>query len=244
MRHFTVRWFFALAFVSIATCGPVAAASNCAPADEYFGRYHLSILGIRNAIGDMTIKAHEQPERARAFLNSAELTEDAIHQWQNRYPQDSWLPKTIFSLERLYVTIGTPKSAEHAVNTAAWLNRSFPDTQFAQMGREELASLTSSDDGTATTPDSPAELGMVPALSDTTIPPSDDTQMSVPTPQTLSAVSQGMASDQAAPADQSAAASTDANAQGYNASYDPDSGSMNVVPKPSSDHSVDITVQP
>ena len=173
MRRFAAHCLIGL--LSIATCGPALAASVNAPADEYFGRYHLSILGIRNAISDMTTKAHEEPEHASAFLNSAELAEDSIRQWQSRYPQDSWLPKTIFSLERLYVSIGNNESAEHAVQTAAWLDRSFPKTAFAEMGRTELASLSTSDDGNASTPDSPAMLGMVPALTDTTVPPSVDT---------------------------------------------------------------------
>lgn len=179
MRRLTVRAIVGFGLMSIATLSPVLAASTSAPADEYFGRYHLSILGIRNALSDMTNQAHGHPEKASAYLNSAELTEDAIHQWQARYPQDSWLPKIVFSLERLYVSIGTQDSAEHAVQTAAWLDKSFAQTQYAHMGRTELASLSTSDDGNASTPDSPQMLGMIPALADTTEPPVETTQDSV-----------------------------------------------------------------
>ena len=166
MRRFFASGLAALSLCAFATCTASAAASTSAPADEYFGRYHLSILGIRNAIFDMTTRAHGDSSKAAAFLNSAELTEDAIHQWQARYPQDAWLPKTIFSLERLYISLGTQEAAERAVATSAWLDKSFPQTGFAALGHNELANLSTSDDGSVATADSPAVLGMVPALAD------------------------------------------------------------------------------
>jgi hypothetical protein len=175
-----VRGFAALVFAAVSTCAPVLAASTSAPADEYFGRYHLSILGIRNAIAGMTNGAQQDPKSASRYLESAELTEDAIHQWQQRYPQDSWLPKTILSLETLYIAIGSDKGEKQAEATAAWLDKSFPGNAVAKAGHDELASANNSDDGGPSTADSPKVLGMVPALagdassSDTAKEPSED----------------------------------------------------------------------
>ena len=169
MPQMSLRWIATIAFAALSTCAPVLAASTSAPADEYFGRYHLSILGIRNSLADMTVRARQEPDRAVAFLESAELTEDAIQQWQNRYPEDTWLPKSIFALEGLYLTIGGAEGVKHGVGAAAWLDRSFPGTAFAQKGDDKLAALNNSDDGTPSAAGSPTLLGVVPVLADATV---------------------------------------------------------------------------
>ncbi len=186
MRRFTERFFVAFVGLMFATTGLVRAATNDAPADEYFGHYHLSILGIRNAITDMTQRAIAYPDRAASYLPSAELAEDAIHQWQNRYPQDSWLPKSILALEQLYVTIHTAESLQHAVQSAAWLDTSFPQSDYAAMGHAELANTTTSDDGTPTSSESPHILGVLPGLVQTASAgnTSDETDSSTSTTET------------------------------------------------------------
>ena len=82
---------------------PVARAkpAKCkvAPADEYFGKLKMSILGIRNVIKDQGLKVDVFPEKADSTLNSIELAEDAVHDWQHKYPCDSWLPGTIYAIE-------------------------------------------------------------------------------------------------------------------------------------------------
>src|SRR5450631_3857187 len=64
-----------------------------APADEYFGRFKLSLLGIRNIIHDMNI---EGDSSLALPMQEARIREVAgsLADWANRYPRDKWLPGT------------------------------------------------------------------------------------------------------------------------------------------------------
>ena len=111
-----------------------------APADEYFGRLKLSILGIRNTIKDMGLKADaDSSHAANVVMGSVGLTEDAIHDWEKKYPQDGWIPATIFSLERLYAKVDSDDARTHAKITMAWLVHDYPASAPAKMGKKELA---------------------------------------------------------------------------------------------------------
>jgi hypothetical protein len=111
-----------------------------APADEYFGRLKLSILGIRNTIKDMGLKADaDSSHAANVVMGSVGLTEDAIRDWEKKYPQDSWIPATIFSLERLYAKVDTDDARTHAKITMTWLVRDYPASPPAKVGKKELA---------------------------------------------------------------------------------------------------------
>jgi hypothetical protein len=111
-----------------------------APADEYFGRLKLSILGIRNTIKDMGLKADaDSSHAANVVMGSVGLTEDAIHDWEKKYPQDGWIPATIFSLERLYAKVDSDDARRHAKITMAWLVHDYPASAPAKIGKKELA---------------------------------------------------------------------------------------------------------
>src|SRR5476649_967841 len=64
-----------------------------APADEYFGRFKLSFLGIRNIIHDMNI---EGDSSLALPMQEARIREVAgsLGDWANRYPRDKWHPGT------------------------------------------------------------------------------------------------------------------------------------------------------
>jgi hypothetical protein len=115
------------------------AAPRCkvAPADEYFGRLKMSILGIRNTIKDQGIKADNDPDKATSTLGSIALTEDAIHDWQRKYPCDGWLPGTLYSLEHFYLKIHTDDGVKHVHATFAWLRKSYPKSRFVQVAQRE-----------------------------------------------------------------------------------------------------------
>lgn len=111
-----------------------------APADEYFGRLKLSILGIRNTIKDMGLKADADPAHAVAsVMGSVSLTEDAMHDWERKYPADSWIPPAILSLERLYAKVDSDAARAHAKAAMAWLVHDYPKSAPARIGRKELA---------------------------------------------------------------------------------------------------------
>jgi hypothetical protein len=117
----------------------VAKAPKCkvAPADEYFGKLKLSILGIRNTIKDQGLKVDYEPDKAPGTLNAISLTEDAIHDWQRKYPCDSWLPGTLFALEHFYLKIHTDDGVKHVHATFAWLRHDYPRSSFVQVARRE-----------------------------------------------------------------------------------------------------------
>jgi hypothetical protein len=110
-----------------------------APADEYFGRLKLSILGIRNTIKDMGLKVDANPSNGAQIMNAVALTEDAMHDWEKKYPHDTWIPPAIFSLERLYAKVDSDEARAHAKYTMAWLVKDYPTSTVGKTGRKELA---------------------------------------------------------------------------------------------------------
>jgi hypothetical protein len=115
------------------------AAPKCkiAPADEYFGKLKLSILGIRNTIKDQGLKIDVDPDKAPSTLGSIALTEDAIHDWQRKYPCDGWLPGTLYSLQHFYTKIHTADGVKHVHATFAWLRHDYPKSRFVQLAKRE-----------------------------------------------------------------------------------------------------------
>ena len=115
------------------------AAPKCrvAPADEYFGKLKMSILGIRNTIKDQGLKIDVNPGQAPSTANAIALTEDAIRDWQHKYPCDSWLPGTLFALERFYLKIHTDDGVKHVHATFAWLRHDYPKSKVVQVARAE-----------------------------------------------------------------------------------------------------------
>lgn len=133
----------------VKTVAKAAPKCRVAPADEYFGKLKMSILGIRNTIKDQGLKIDVDPTKAPSTSNAIALTEDAIRDWQHKYPCDSWLPGTLFSLERFYLKIHTDDGVKHVHSTFAWLRHDYPKSGVVQIARRE--------DGQATVaPSSPA----------------------------------------------------------------------------------------
>jgi hypothetical protein len=142
-----------------------------APADEYFGKLKMSILGIRNTIKDQGLKVDVDPAKAPTTANAIALTEDAIHDWQHKYPCDTWLPGTLLGLERFYLKIHTDDGVKHVHATFAWLRHDYPRSNVVQVARRE--------DGQATVvPTSPAM-----ASAPTATGASDAAASAAPSPQ-------------------------------------------------------------
>lgn len=138
-----------------------------APADEYFGKLKMSILGIRNTIKDQGLKVDYEPAKAASTANAIALTEDAIRDWQHKYPCDSWLPGTLYSLQRFYLKIHTDDGVKHVHATFAWLRHDYPKSRFVQVARREdgQASATPASPPMASVPgtDAAAAAGAAPA---------------------------------------------------------------------------------
>lgn len=116
-----------------------AVHSKIAPADEYFGRLKMSILGIANTIKDQTVRFDRRPEEMESEMSSIGFAVDAIHDWEHKYPSDPWIAKSLFSLERFYNRIPTDAGRLQAKATMAWLVHDFPNTWYGRTGKRELA---------------------------------------------------------------------------------------------------------
>lgn len=109
-----------------------------APADEYFGRLKMSILGIRNALRDMGLKADADPAHADAILGTVGLTEDAMRDWERKYPHDTWIPPAILQLERDYAKVDSDDARAHAKFVMVWLVHDYPTSEPGKVGKSEL----------------------------------------------------------------------------------------------------------
>jgi hypothetical protein len=135
-----------------ATTKTVAKAPRCkvAPADEYFGKLKLSILGIRNTIKDQGLKVDVDPDKASTTFNAIALTEDAIHDWEHKYPCDSWIPGSIFALEHYYTKIHTADGVKHVHAAFAWLRHDYPKHRLIASARQEDGSASATSPAMAT----------------------------------------------------------------------------------------------
>jgi len=110
-----------------------------APADEYFGKLKLSILGVRNLVYDIDARANDATEDVAAnFCHKLILAEDALRDWQAKYPDDVWVPKFGYAMLKDYETIDSTMIADeshaasiHAIDLANWLGAQYPDNEFA-----------------------------------------------------------------------------------------------------------------
>ena len=138
MKRIAIGLLVALFSAGVANAQPKENL-RVAPADEYFGRLKMSILGIGNVIRDQTKKYDVRPDLLEDELGAVRFAVDAIKDWEHKYPQDPWIAKTLFSLERFYNRIPTEDCREQARVTMAWLVRDFPNTWYGRVGKHEIA---------------------------------------------------------------------------------------------------------
>ncbi len=108
--------------------------SGLAPADEYFGRMKMSILGIRNGLRT-ELSRMSDPRGAASGLRACRWLADAIEDWGNKYPRDNWLPGMVVSLERLYARVHTPTGRAQAAHLLAWIQHNYGSARFERAMR-------------------------------------------------------------------------------------------------------------
>jgi hypothetical protein len=99
-----------------------------APADEYFGRFKLSFLGIRNIIHDMNIEGDSSLALATQEGRIHEVA-GALADWANRYPRDKWVPGTTASFVRFLERKQSADTSLIAADYIAYLDDRFGDTR-------------------------------------------------------------------------------------------------------------------
>ena len=125
-----------LPVVSFVPVPAQAAYHLVAPADEYFGRQRLSILGMRNMLHDLQRDAQNGSKDDASVVNSARAVEDALHDWQARYPLDPWLPRYIYQLDGLYHRVDSDEAHERAERVHSWLVSAYPHSTYARHARQ------------------------------------------------------------------------------------------------------------
>jgi hypothetical protein len=107
MQCFRVTRLAALALMAFVTCFASASYANgmrdLAPADEYFGRLRMSVLGIRNELVTLERRAENGDANLRAMNGKLALVDDAMRDWRSRYPRDTWLPR--YQAQRAHIAM-------------------------------------------------------------------------------------------------------------------------------------------
>jgi hypothetical protein len=117
------------------------APTMVAPADEYFGRMKMSILGITNSIRDTATREGFDPANASRYYGSLALTEDALEDWAHKYPQDSWIPRRAYDISHDFWLMHTPQ-ADGLANRCRWLLfMQFPRDHWTTIARHESAAI-------------------------------------------------------------------------------------------------------
>ncbi len=110
-----------------------------APADEYFGHYRLSVLGIANTIRDAGARIDAGTAPGSMLTGPLGFVTDAIKDWESQYPADPWISKDLLALETVYLRVPTDEGFRLASQTESWLVADYPNTDSAANGRSELA---------------------------------------------------------------------------------------------------------
>ncbi len=114
-----------LIFASVPFSTLAATYSGPAPADEYFGPHHQSILEIRNRLDRMDTKSDRELMDANAVVELDDIAV-SVSDWHAQYPEDPWLPRTYARLLRTYHRAGA-SSTDRAVASLNEMKTAYPD---------------------------------------------------------------------------------------------------------------------
>lgn len=123
------------------TVHAIAAPINVAPADEYFGRMKISILGINNAIHDTNLRVQYDPAHAARYYPQLLWAQDSLYDWASKYPQDGWLPGRAYFMSHVFWEMRTPEGDVAAERCRALLFRQFPNSRYAGLAQSETKKI-------------------------------------------------------------------------------------------------------
>jgi hypothetical protein len=142
--HLRIVSALAAAIIGLLTSlAPSAAQTNAglAPADEYFGKFQLSVLGIANTIRDAGLRAESGAAPQTMIDGPLAFATDAIKAWESRYPRDPWIAKDLLALENVELRLPAGAGLRLAEKTEAWLVSDYPSTSYAATGRAQIAQI-------------------------------------------------------------------------------------------------------
>lgn len=108
-----------------------------APADEYFGRLKLSYIGINNTLHDQAIAAGPYTINS-SIISKVGFAEDALLDWQRKYPRDPQLARTFFLMATMQRKIYTAEAQDKSWNYFHKLVDQFPNTFFGKTAKKDL----------------------------------------------------------------------------------------------------------
>jgi hypothetical protein len=115
----------ALIFAGVPFHAPAASFPGSAPADEYFGPHHQSILEIRNRLDRMDARSNREMLDSNIVVELDDIAA-SVSDWRSQYPSDPWLPRTYARLLRSYHRAGAA-STPRALATLSEMETAFPD---------------------------------------------------------------------------------------------------------------------
>jgi hypothetical protein len=124
------------AFAQAAAANPVVA-----PADEYFGRMKLSILGIGNILHDTKLREAYDPAHASDNYAKLAFAEDALEDWAAKYPEDTWIPGKAYYMSHEFWAMNTADADRAAERCRALLLTRFAASRYSSRARTEVASM-------------------------------------------------------------------------------------------------------
>jgi len=117
------------------TAAPLTPAS--APADEYFGRFKLSNLGVRNIIHDITIEGNS-PLALPKQQTRIQSVQMAMADWASKYPRDRWLPGAIVRFATMLESKQQPQYDQAAFSLWSFLLQRYPNTWYSKYALNQL----------------------------------------------------------------------------------------------------------
>ena len=154
---FAVAVLFGIAWLPFRAFAQTAVPA-VAPLDEYFGSTNESILEIRNRITAVEIKP-ETDARTTDAVAAIDFFQDALLDWQHKYPADPWVVDALSRTVRCYARAGVATSA-HAAEIYAILEKTYPRTTGAE--RALLAVWEAPAAGSAFAGAADARVGIIP----------------------------------------------------------------------------------
>lgn len=109
-----------------------------APADEYFGRAHLSVLVIRHRVFALKDDLHHMRVQPGDIEHDADILQDALADWSRRFSDDPWLPAAAWNLATLYEELPGADAQRKAVAELTFVRDRFGGSGFSQVAARDL----------------------------------------------------------------------------------------------------------
>jgi hypothetical protein len=116
--------FFGILSWPVAGVAQTTLAVKIAPLDEYFGQSSESVLEIRNRITGVEAKS-DADARTTDTVAAIDYFEEALVDWQRKYPADPWIADALSRTVRCYARAGVAGSV-HALEVYAVLAKMYP----------------------------------------------------------------------------------------------------------------------